>query len=223
MYRRLLYIIPLFALATVGCFLLAACSGCSGGKKKPHSGAVESPINRMVQELDETPDEAFLATLYNYERDSIYVTVRKTKRKAAFAYGEALSNGMLHGTIRKGDTYSILPDGKRKTVSIAVNTTELSGRWFYDLQQNRGVSFNEGGGMSSINAEEICFREWKLLNGRMYIYYVDMQQLASDRHQYLVEEAYITSLNAKELIIQFRGERMRCVRPAKKPLQYKGT
>ena len=130
---------------------------------------------------------------------------------------------MFHGTMKRGDTFSILPDNSSLTVTIAVNTTELKGRWFYDQQQHRGIDFNEGGGMSSINAENICFIEWKLLNGKMYIYYVDQQQLASDRHQYLVEEAYITALNTKELIIQFHGQRLKCLRPSNKPLLFKGA
>lgn len=219
MYRRLLYIIPVLTLSL---YLLAGCTGCSNSKKKG-KGAEESPINPMVQQLDETPDEAFLARLDNFDRDSIYVTANGSRQKKAYAYAEALANGMFHGTMKRGDTFSILPDNSSLTVTIAVNTTELKGRWFYDQQQHRGIDFNEGGGMSSINAENICFREWKLLNGKMYIYYVDQQQLASDRHQYLVEEAYITALNTKELIIQFHGQRLKCLRPSNKPLLFKGA
>lgn len=221
MYRRLLYIVPAFSL---GLLLLASgisCTGCGGNKEKRTQGE-ESPINPMVARLDDTPDEAVLVRLNSFDSDSMYVTVRASGRKWAFAYGEAMANGMFHGTMRKGDTYSLLPDNRRKTVTIAVNTTELSGKWVYDQQQHRGLAFNQGGGMESVNAGNICFREWKLLNGKMYIYYVDTQQVASDRQQYLVEEAYINTLSAKELIIQFRGERLRCLRPSDKPLIYEG-
>lgn len=214
MYRRLLYNIPVLIMS----LLLAACNGCSDSKKNGQQ-AGESPINPMVEELDETPDEAFLVTLDNYDSDSMYVTTVRGHRKMSMAYRDAMDNGSFHGTMKKGDRYSVLPTKRKRIVKIAVNTTELQGRWIFDEAQHRGIDFNEGGGMSSINSQDICFREWKLLNGKMYIYYVDMQQLASDRHQYLVEEAYITTLNDRELILQFNGESYQCKRPSKQPLK----
>ncbi len=217
MYRRLLYIIPALSL----CLLLAACTSCSSKKKDWGSG--ESPINPMVEELDNTLDEALLVDLVNYDADSLYVLTVKGHSKKAYAYAEAQSNGLFYGNVKKGNRYSILPTSRSNTVKIAVNTTELSGRWIYDQSQNRGFSFNEGGGMTSINAEDICFREWKLLNGKMYIYYVDMQQIASDRHQYLVEEAYISRLTPSQLVIQFEGKDYVCARPSNKPLLYHGN
>lgn len=197
--------------------LLAGCNGCSDSRKKGRSSG-ESPVNPMVEQLDETPDEAALVRLDSFDKDSMYVSLVGTGARTALAYDDAMSNGSFHGSLKCGDRYSVLATGKHRSVKIAVNTTELKGRWIYDEAQHRGIDFNEGGGMSSINSQDICFREWKLLNGRMYIYYVDMQQLASDRHQYLVEEANITSLTPEELVIQFKGERMLCKRPSGKPL-----
>ena len=217
MYRRLLYVIPALALS----LLLAACTSCSS--KKEDKGSGESPINPMVEELDRTLDEALLVDLVNYDADSIYVRTVSGQKSKAFAYAEAQSNGLFYGNIVKGNRYSILPTSRSNTVKIAVNTTELSGRWMYDQSQHRGFSFNEGGGMTSINAEDICFREWKLLNGKMYIYYVDMQQIASDRHQYLVEEACISQLTPTQLVIQFDGKDYVCSRPSNKPLIYHGN
>lgn len=218
MYRRLLYNIPVLLMSFL---LLAACNGCSDSKKKGQK-AEESPINPMVQELDETPDDAVLVTLDHYDADSMYVTLVEKHVKTSYAYDEAMANGAFHGTMKKGNNYSVLATKRGRNVKIAVNTTELKGRWIYDEAQHRGIDFNEGGGMSSINSQDICFREWKLLNGKMYIYYVDMQQLASDRHQYLVEEANITALDENELIIQFRGDRLWCKRPSKQPLRFTG-
>lgn len=203
------------------CFLLlAACNGCGGGKREHITG--ESPVNPMVQKLDEAPDHAALATLNSFDKDSMYVTLVKSGAKFSFAYEEAMANGSFHGSMKKGDRYSVLATGRDRIVKIAVNTSELKGRWIYDEAQHRGFDFNEGGGMSSINSQEICFREWKLLDGRMYVYYVDMQQVAGDRHQYLVEEADITTLNENELVIQFMGERYLCKRPSKKPVMFHG-
>ena len=91
MYRRLLYIVPAFSL---GLLLLASgisCTGCGGNKEKRTQGE-ESPINPMVARLDDTPDEAVLVRLNSFDSDSMYVTVRASGRKWAFAYGEAMAN-----------------------------------------------------------------------------------------------------------------------------------
>lgn len=216
----------LCTLTLIGFILLAAlsaCTGCSGKKEKPRGEAVESPINPMVEELDETPDEAFLATLTAVGKDSLQVTAEDRQHtRLTLAYQDALTDQMVYGTLHKGDTFSIMLTGKKsKEIAIAINTTELSGRWFYNEQQHRGLSFNKGGGMGSINSDDICFREWKLLNGKMYVYYVDLQQVASDRHQYLVEEAHIAKLNSKALVLHFRGQTYNCKRPSDKPLVFK--
>lgn len=181
----------------------------------------EKAINPKVQELDETPDEAFEAEMDNFTKDSIYVTIIKTGEHKTFDITHARAIGTLHGSIVKGDSYSIFPDNKQKAVQILINTSELRGRWFYDQQQHRGIDFNNIRGMSSINSEHICFREWKLLNGKMYIYYVGMQDIAGDRHQYNVEEANITELSKSKLTFTFLGKTYRCQRPSDKPLTIK--
>ncbi len=195
---------------------LSSCFTSCGNKKKSGEGGVK-PINERVQELDEEEDLAVLAVLNAYNQDSLYVQLKKNGQRRTYAYGEANDDGRIHGTLRKGDTYSILPQGK--DVKVAINATELSGRWEYDAQQHRGMAFNDRGGMSSINNEDICFREWKLLNGKFYIYTVGQQDIAKDRHQYDVEEADITKLTPDELIIQFRGERYQCHRPSRTPVK----
>lgn len=90
--------------------------------------------------------------------------------------------------------------------------------WYYDLQEMRGMSFNAGGGMTSINTEEISFKEWKILKGKIYFYYLEEQQLAHERHQFLVDEAQITNLTSDNLTFVFRGRTYDCQRPPKKPL-----
>jgi hypothetical protein len=215
MYRKLLYVISVLSLCIT---LLASCTGCSNSNKKKAVSGVESPVNPEVEKLDETPDEAILVKLDKFDMDSMYVSVAESGEKKAFFYREAKTQGLFHGSLKRGDTYSIFPDNSRKTATIVINTTELSGRWFYDQKQHRGIDFNEGGGMSSINSDKICFREWKLLNGKMYVYFVDMQQLASDRHQYQVEEAQIFFLSADKLAFKFHGQDYECSRPSDKPI-----
>ncbi len=210
MYRRLLYI-------TLVALLLVA-TAC-GDKKKQQAEVQTKSTNPMVEQLDETEDEAFLGILTSFSDDSLYVKTKKGYHKEVYSYAEAMGDGNLYGSLKRGDTYSILPKGKRAT--IIVNVTELSGKWEYDAQQHRGFSFNEGGGMSSINNETLCFREWKLLNGKFYIYTVGQQDVADDRHQYDVAEAYIEKLDANELVLQYNGQQYRCKRPSRKPVMLK--
>jgi len=215
MYRALLIITIM-----VTSFLLAGCTSCSDGKKKDR-GTSEAPINPMVEKLDETPDSAFLVQVVKYTDYSIYVVTRRTIRSKAYAYRDAQDAGKLKGTLKKGDWYSLFPDTRNRQVITMINTTELSGKWEYNQSEHRGMSFNERGGMSSINTSDICFREWKLLNGLLYVYYVDLQQKAGDRHQYEVEEANIAELSADKLTLQFHGTTYHCRRPSSKPLKFK--
>lgn len=156
--------------------------------------------------------------LEKFTQDSLYVFSMTKNRNEAFGYADAKANGHIHGNLKIGDEYSIFPEGKTKTVCIAINVTEMNGRWIFDQQQHRGFDFNPQGGMSSINSNDICFRQWKLLNGKLYIYYVDIQQVADDRHQFEVEEANIMKLSDKELEFVFNGDTYYCKRPSKVPI-----
>jgi hypothetical protein len=111
-----------------------------------------------------------------------------------------------------------LEDAKKDTTLFRDMCRRLEGTWYYDLQEMRGISFNAGGGMTSINTEEISFKEWKILKGKIYFYYLEEQQLAHDRHQFLVDEAQITNLTPDNLTFVFRGRTYDCQRPPKKPL-----
>ena len=96
--------------------------------------------------------------------------------------------------------------------------SQLEGMWYYDLEEMRGISFNAGGGMTSINTGEIAFKEWKVLDGKIFFYYLEEQQVAHDRSQYLVEEAQITDLTSNNLTFVFLGKTYYCQRPHKEPL-----
>lgn len=207
MYYKALYglICPLVVLLVV-----TSCSSCGGNRRKAGT------VNPMVRQLDETPDEAEYVRLDNITDDSLYVFSRTKKRNEAFAYRDAQANGRIHGTLKVGDNYSIFPENKARTVSIAINVTQLKGRWIYDAEEFRGIDFNDRGGMSSINTGDICFREWKLLNGKLYIYYVDVQTVADDRHKYEVEEAHIMLFDDSRLVLLFKGQTYECQRYIRK-------
>lgn len=209
MHYRLFYILTLSLNILLA---VTSCTSCGNGGRK---GGEENP---MVQLLDETPDEARLAVLDEVLDDVLRMTDPASGSKVTYKYLDAQAGGNIHGTLRVGDTFSILPQKQTGSISIAINVTELSGRWVYDQSQQRGIDFNAQGGMSSINSETICFREWKLLNGQLYLYYIDMQTVADDRHKYEVEEASIMYLDANRLNLLFRGDTYECVRPSTTPV-----
>ena len=187
--------------------VLVLCS-CSGDKNKPQG----SPVNEKVAELDETPDNALLVRLNGFRSDSIVVTLIPDNVKKSFCMTEAHQAKMIKGSLTTGDTLSIFPENKTKNVKICINVSELRGRWFYDISQHRGFVFEQHGAMSSINADEICFKEWRLLNGKLYMFYIDMQQLIEGRSQYLVEEADMVSLTKEKLVFNFIGRNYICQR-----------
>lgn len=216
MYRRLLYI-PAILLT----LLLASCNSCSDSKKNGQSNTEgEKGINAEVEELDETPDSALAVFLVKHTGDSLYVKIRETGEIRAYAYQEAMSDGDFHGTVRDWDPYSILPDNKYKRVLVAINTRQLSKKWIYDQQNQRGIKFNDKGGVESINAKDICFKEWKLLNGKFYLYTIDQQAVTHDRHQYDVDEAKIKGLDDTHLVLEFKGDTYNCQLPSAKPLKF---
>lgn len=185
--------------------LLVICS-CSGCKR-------DSKTNPMVEELDNTPDYAELVTLIDIDGDSLIVQPdNEAEQPKAYAYKDAKEDGNVIGRLEIGDMLSILSDSKSHNIQICINVTELKGRWFYDMEQHRGFRFEERGALSSLNTEDISFKEWKLLNGKLYIYYVDMQQVSEDRHEFEVSEAKITHLTGRSLQLEFRDSVYNCKR-----------
>lgn len=201
MFRRLFYYIA------ISLFILVLGS-CGRDKNAPKG----SPINEKVAELDNTPDSALLVRLNDVRADSIIVTLIPENVKKSFCVTEAHQANMIKGSLTIGDTLSVFPENKTKNVKICIDVSELRGRWFYDMTQHRGMTFDPLGAMSSINSDRICFKEWKLLNGKLYIYYIDMQQVIEGRDQYLVDEADMTSLTKEHLVLNFLGQSYNCKR-----------
>lgn len=210
MNRRLIYsLLSIVVLIQA----LAGCSSCSDNKNQvtKHFDN-EAEVNPMVEEIDNIPDEAFFAELKDVDGNELKLVNLETGEELFYDFSSAKASGMVKGSITKGNTYSLFPDNSSKEVRILINTTELEGQWFYDMQQHRGMKFEAKGGLSSINTEDIAFRQWKLVNGKLYIYYVDLQMVAPDRHEYLVEEAEISHLSKEQLSLQFKGTTYNCQR-----------
>lgn len=197
MFRKSFYTI----IILLGILIAASCSDKRGPKDNP-----------KVYELDETPDTAMLVRLDDIEGDSLIVTPLDEFHKLAFGYSKAKASDQIKGSITIGDTLSIFPDNRSHEILLIINASELSGRWFYDMKQQRGLIFEAKGGMSTINAATMAYREWKLLNGKLYIYYVDMQQVADERHQFEVDEAKILHLDRENLELEFRNNHVKCQR-----------
>lgn len=180
-------------------------SGCKDSKKKDY-------YNPKVEELDDTPDSAMFVRLNRISNDTIFVTPKGQTKEEKFGIAEAQMNGQIKGTLNVGDEYSIFPNRKQKNITIAINVSELKGRWFYDMTKHRGFEFGPYGALSAINNQLLSYREWKLLNGKLYIYFIEIQQVNDDRHEYFVEEAEILHLDDDNLQLLFRNETLTCHR-----------
>lgn len=176
----------------------------------------EAEVNPMVAELDNTPDEAALATLLEIEPESIRLRLLESGEQKVFCYRDAKQGGNIKGSLTVGDTYSVYPGEASENLSVMINVSELEGRWFYDMEQHRGFEFGAQGGMSSINVEDLSFREWKLLNGKLYVYYLDLQMIAPERDEFLVEEAQIETLDKDNMVLRFRSNTYNCKRMREK-------
>lgn len=204
----------LFAVLLTAMLSFVSCKSKSDKDAKHGNDRVENeaPVNPMVQALDETPDDALLVKLVAVEGDSMRVRVLRTDEEKVFCFKQAADNNCIKGSLNVGDEYSVFTDNASNGLAIVINVTELKGRWYYDMAQHRGLDFEVHGGVSSINADDICFREWKLLNGKLYLYYLKMDMIAPDRNETLVEEATIETLSKDRLVFKFQGRTYKCER-----------
>ena len=175
----------------------------------------EAEVNPMVEQLDREPDAAFRATLVEVDDDTLVLRVHETGKNIRLGHIEAEMGGQMKGSLTKGNEYSIFPDMANLSVTMAINISELRGQWFYDMQQHRGLTFEPHGAISSINTQDISFREWKLLNGKLFIYYLTLDMVSPNRNEYLVESAEIVSLSKDKLQFRFLGKNYNCQRQRK--------
>jgi len=199
-----------------------SCSGCSdsqSGDRRENGYPGEAPVNPEVEAIDKIADNSILVKIDEIKNDLIYVTETGSKRQHCLKYGKADLEDKIIGTLSVGATFSVLPDQSLENVIIAINVDELSGRWYYDLHELRGFAFESKGGLSSLNSGDISYREWKLKNGKLYIYYVTVEMIAPQRNEFLVEEATIETLNAEQLVLKFNGNTYDCRRQKKEAVQ----
>lgn len=182
--------------------IVATLGSCKNGKKEieRHTVAEEPAII----------DSSIIVKLDNVDGNSITVTIKKTGENRTYKYDKAMNEGNVKGSLTKGDVLSIYPDTKSKEVRSVINISELVGQWFYDMKQHRGFKIGFDGAISSINMQDISFRDWFVKNGHFIIHYVDMQQRADSIQQYWVDHSEILDLNKNQLKIIFRGSVFQC-------------
>lgn len=193
-------------LTIIGCTLfLLLSSGC--GQK----GA------RSVEEIEESlviakPDTSFYGTLKSVQSDSLHFISEFDEQPVACIYDEARGRNQIYGSLTEGNRYAILIDPEAKAAIRMVNLTELSGQWFYDLEEQRGFTFTAAGALSSINPKDVSFKKWKFYNGKIILYFTDIEAVVSDAREYQTDTIDIERLSNENLDFVFRGEKMHCTR-----------
>lgn len=196
-------ILPFVALMLT--CMISSCSSCSGDKE--HKGDAE------VAEITSKPNHSFNATLEYREGDSIIITRNDTGERDAMNITGAQMEGKVLGTLTEGSLLSILADdGDERKVQIAVNVSELEGQWFYDMQEHRGFKVEPTGAISPINNKHLCFRDWKIHNGNLIFYYVDMQQVAETKDEYHGDVATIQNLSKESMTLALHDTMLVCRR-----------
>lgn len=193
-------------LIIIGCTLfLLVCSSC--GRK----GA------RSVEEIEESlviakPDTSFYGTLKSVRPDSLLFISEFDGQLVSCVYDEARGRNQIYGSLTECNRYALLIDPEEKAVIRMVNLTELSGQWFYDREEQRGMTFTAAGALSSINPKDVSFKKWKFHNGKIVLYYTDLEAVVSDSREYQSDTIDIESLSSEILDFSFRGEKLHCTR-----------
>jgi len=172
----------------------------------------EAEVNPEVEQLEQTPDDSFMATLQEVEDDTLVLRSHETGEIFTLGYRQATEEGKLKGSLTVGNDFNILCNLQQHTLKTGINVSNLEGQWFYDMQLHHGLTYDPKGAISSINADSIVFRQWKLLNGEFYLYYVKPEMIASNKNEYLLEKTEIKDLNNDHLQFIFLGKTYDCKR-----------
>ena len=183
--------------------LVCSCSGQKGARS----------IEEIAKEIViAQPDTSLYATLKGYKADSLLFQVERTDAETAVDCRDALQQGEFLGGVCEGNKYAIVLTPDTRQARRVVNLTELSGQWFYDESENRGFTFTTAGALSSINPDKFSFKKWKLHNGRLILYYINIDEVVRNSRDYHTDTTEIDRLSADELVFRFRDETLHCVR-----------
>lgn len=96
----------------------------------------------------------------------------------------------------------------------------MAGQWFYNMEEQRGMTFTMAGALSSINASDFTFRKWKVLNGRLLLYYHIIKEDGTLSDEMSVDTTMIRTLTDNKMEFDFRGQPFTCQRQTK-PIKIK--
>lgn len=199
MHRTPLYI---YIIECTLFLLLCSCKGQGGARS----------VEEIKAELHiDIPDTTLYGTLSSLRGDSLVLTSQYDETTSC-SITEARSRQQILGSLTEGNRYAVLLSPEAKSAQQVINLTELSGQWFYDMDQQRGFNLTTAGAMSSINPDEVSFRKWRIYNGRIILYYIGKEHVVRNSRQFLTDTTEITHLTADELELTFRGKQLHCRR-----------
>lgn len=194
-----------FSVITVCTLFLLVCS-CS--KREGAHSSVEADHELVINEAD----TSIIGTITAIDGDNITLTKERSDERLTFDCSSARTAGHILGELRQGDRYAITTTPSGHGASTILNMTQLSGVWFNDADSNRGIRLTASGDLSSINPEQYAFRKWKPYNGRLILYYTDIETVAKDSRNFLSDTTDIVTLTDDTLVYRFLGETFSCHR-----------
>lgn len=190
----------------IECTLLLLVCSCNGQKGE-----------RSVKEIEESltievPDTSFYGTLSAITPSQLTFTPEYGDSTTTFYYDEARGRHQIAGSLKEGDRYALVVAPEEQAILQMLNITELSGQWFYNTAESRGLVFTAAGALSSINSRDFAFKKWKFHNGRIILYYVNVGDVVHDARNYLRDTTDIQLLTPDSLVFRFRNSLYRCTR-----------
>lgn len=201
-------------LSIIGCTLTLALCSCRG--QREGRSVEEIAHNIVVSPIDTT----LYCSLVAIKNDSLILRPEYEEDECSYAYLQALGEGNIKGELREGDNYSITVDKDLHRVLHMLNHSQLTGQWFYDIDEMQGMTFTAAGALSSINAKDFTFRKWKVLNGNLLLYYLTIEEDGSLSQEIHVDTTKVEGLSNELLEFNFRGHHY-CCRRLTKPIKVK--
>lgn len=193
-------------LPPIVCTLFLLVCSCS---KQRGAHSVEELAAEIVIEQ---PDTSLIARLQLISADSLTLAEELTETPIVLAYTEALAEGIL-GPLKVGDRYAITVDANRNMATHILNVTQLAGNWFFDNNEESGLTFTAAGALGSINPNDgYSFKKWKPYNGRLILYYIKIEDVVKDARDYVTDTTSIDILTEDRLVFNFRGQQLCCHR-----------
>lgn len=193
-------------ISLIECTLFLLVCSCNGQK-----GA--RSVEEIVSELTiQTPDTSLYGSLKEIVNDTLVISSEFDDQVIRCSYEEAQGSNGVIGSLTIGNRYAMLLDMNEKRVNKIINVTELSGQWFYDINEQRGFNFTAAGALSSINPDEFCFRKWKFYNGKIILYYVEKNDVTKNSKDFKTDTTEIEQLTSEDLDFAFRGQSYHCQR-----------